>query len=180
MSDATPLPASEALILRPARSRDAEAVGRVLTRSYGTLWTGAYPAPLLRQVLPLMTRANPRLLALPSYLVAVLEGRIVAVGGWSRARPDGGQGAGDVGHVRHVACDPEFLCHGFARALMEASFASARADGIRLLCCHSARPAVGFYRALGFEGGAEIELRVSPGVLFPAVEMRRDLSRPAR
>ena len=161
------------LIIRSARARDAGSVGLVLTRSYSQLLAADYPAPLLRQVVPILSRPRPELLGLPSYLVAVKGGRIVAVGGWSRSQPGGGVGTDDVGHIRHVACDPDYLRQGITRALLEVCLASAEAAGIRLLSCLSTRTAVPFYRAMGFDGAAEIELRISPGVLFPAVEMRK-------
>jgi N-acetylglutamate synthase-like GNAT family acetyltransferase len=134
-----------------------------------------YPEPLLQQVLPALTRPRPELLGLASYLVAVQGGRIVAVGGWSRSPPGGGVGTGDVGHIRHVACDPPFLRRGITTVLMRNSIAGAARAGVRLLSCLSTRTAAPFYRAIGFEGEAEIKLRISPGVLFPAVEMRRRL-----
>lgn len=161
------------LTIRSARARDVTAVNTVLKRSYAALLAADYPADILKQVLPAMSRAKPELLTLPTYYVGMWRGQIVAVGGWSASFPNGRTGAADVGHIRHVACDPDWLRRGITRALMRRSFESARAAGIRMLCCHSSRTAVPFYRAMGFEGEGEVELRMGSGDLFPAVEMRK-------
>ena len=163
------------LIIRSALSRDRASIGNVLARSYGTLLAADYPEVLLQEVLPILTRVRPELLTQPGYLVAERAGRVAAVGGWTPAAPQGGSDGEDVGHVRHVACDPECLRQGVTRALMLAAIAQARAAGMRLLCCLSTRTAVPFYHALGFEGAAAIELRLRPGLFFPAAEMRRCL-----
>ncbi|UYV36948.1 GNAT family N-acetyltransferase [Rhodobacteraceae bacterium D3-12] len=168
-----PLPDVPDLTIRPARARDRMAVGRLLERSYSELLTEDYPTPILAAALPLMTRANPELLMLPTYFVALCGGEVVAVGGWSATLLRSGQGAADVGHVRHVACDPDWLRRGVTRAVMEQSFDSARVAGIRLLSCLSTRTAAPFYRSLGFEVVGEVELRMGPGVFFPVVEMRK-------
>ena len=160
------------LEIRSSRVRDAQAIGQVLERAYSQLLAPDYDASLLQRVLPIMARPRPELLNAPGYLVALSGGRIVAVGGWSRANPSDGATAAQVGHVRHVACDPDVLRRGVARALLETVIAQARAAGIGLLCCLSTRTAVPFYANLGFRGDGEIDVRLQPGLLFPAVEMR--------
>jgi GNAT superfamily N-acetyltransferase len=164
------------LIIRPARSRDFDAVAALLKRSYSRQLAADYPDDLLIRALPLLTRPRPDLLSAPSYLVALRDGALLACGGWTRAAPQGGTGAGDVGHIRHVASDPDHLRQGIAGALIGAAIDQARDAGIRLLCCLSTRGAVPFYRALGFVGAAEIDLRLQPGLYFPAVEMRLALN----
>lgn len=164
------------LLIRPSRARDAAAIGAVFQRSYGQLLTPDYPEPLLEKVLPVIARPRPDLLGAPGYLVAVSGGRIVAAGGWSRASPQSGGEGSPVGHIRHLACDPDFLRRGIARALMLAALDQACGAGMRLICCLSTRTAVPFYRGLGFEGDAEVDLRLRPGLYFPAVEMRKRIA----
>ncbi|MDU8929576.1 GNAT family N-acetyltransferase [Alisedimentitalea sp. MJ-SS2] len=163
------------LQIRPARARDAHAVGQVLTRSYAQLLSGDYCDTLLQRALPILTRPRPELLGSPGYMVALRDGRIVAAGGWSRVNPYGGE-VHRVGHVRHVACDPGSLRTGVARELMLSAMEQAREVGIGLLSCLSTLTAIPFYRSLGFEGEAEIDIRLEPGLYFPAVEMRKRLS----
>lgn len=163
------------LIIRPARARDASGIGSLLQRSYGTLLPADYPAEVLRPALPLLTAPRAELLSMPSYLVAIKAGKPVAVGGWSIGAPQGSAAVSGIGHVRHVACDPDHLRQGIAGRLMAEVITSARGAGLRLLCCLSTRTAAPFYRSLGFAGEAEIELRLRPGLWFPAVEMRLNL-----
>lgn len=160
------------LVIRPARSRDSGAIADVLKRCYMRQLAPDYPAALLQMALPVITRPRPEQLTSPGFMVAVRHGQVVACGGWSRAASQGGEGPGDVGHIRHLACDPDHLRQGIAAALMRTALDQARAAGMRLLACLSTRRAVPFYRALGFEGDAEVELRLKPGLYFPAVEMR--------
>jgi len=112
-------------------------------------------------------------LACPTYFVVRRSGCIVGVGGWTHVTPFGRAGLPGVGHVRHVACDPDSLRQGVAGAIMRRVFDSARAAGVERLCCLSALSAEPFYRAMGFDGGAEVAMHLSPEVIFPAVEMRR-------
>lgn len=49
--------------LRTATPDDRAAVSDLLDQSYRVLMAGAYPADLLAQALPLITKANPVLLA---------------------------------------------------------------------------------------------------------------------
>ena len=162
------------LTIRPSRARDGEAISRVLSRSYGRLLVPDYPDAVLRKALPLIGRANPALVGRPTYFVAVLDGAIAGVGGWTAASPQAGAG-GAVGHVRHVACDPDHVRKGVMRALMAEVLGTARAAGVELMCCLSTRTAVPFYASLGFEGAAEVEVRLAPGVFLPSVEMRMTL-----
>jgi hypothetical protein len=48
--------------VRAAHLQDGPAVEEVLASSYPRLMSGSYDEDLLRQVLPLMTCANPKLL----------------------------------------------------------------------------------------------------------------------
>lgn len=164
------------LIIRSARARDFDAVAGLLKRSYARQLAADYPDALLSRALPVLARPRPGLLSASSYLVALRGGAVLACGGWTRAAPQGGDGAGDVGHIRHVASCPDHLRQGIAGALIRVAIARARAEKMRLLCCISTRGAVPFYRALGFEGTAEIELRLQPGLYFPAIEMRLPLN----
>lgn len=159
------------MTIRPAMPGDDAAVTRLLARSYGTLLKPDYDAELLARVLPIIGRARPQLLRCPTYFVAEEAGQIMAAGGWSEAAPGGGDAAG-VGHVRHVACDPDQVGRGIAGRLMREVLATAGAQGVRLLCCLSTRTAAPFYARFGFEGAAEVDVRLAPGLFLPSVEMR--------
>lgn len=155
------------LILRRAVPGDLGAVERLLQRSYPRLLAADYPPSLMVMAVPLLARAQPRLLASGRYFVAVgPDGRILAAGGWSGGR--GGQG-----EVRHVATDPDATRRGIGRALMGAVLGDAKAAGVTRMVCLATRTAVPFYRALGFEEAGQVVITLRPGIDFPAVRMGR-------
>ena len=61
------------LSIRVATPEDREAVTRLLQRSYPALMAGSYEPAVLAAALPLMTQANPALLASGTFVVAVAE-----------------------------------------------------------------------------------------------------------
>jgi GNAT superfamily N-acetyltransferase len=163
--------------LRTACADDADAVGRLLQATYPVLFPERYDAAVLAFALPLMTRANPRLLTSGTYYVAELAaGDLVGCGGWSMEPPEGGAALPDVGHVRHFATHPRWLRRGIGRAILSRCLRDARERGVRRLDCCSSLVAEGFYRAMGFATLGSFAIEVAEGVVFPAVLMRRDLT----
>lgn len=102
--------------LRTASSDDRAAVSDLLGLSYRALMAGAYPDDLLALALPMITKANPVLLASGRY--AVIEddaGRLIACGGWSLERPGSGEVVTDLAHIRHFAVHPDAVRRGLGR-----------------------------------------------------------------
>ena len=164
----------QTITIRPAVPGDLERVSTMLARSYRALLAADYAPDVLRDALPHLTRANPRLMRCGTYFVAIdQDGRPLAAGGWTDTSPHGSVGRRSEGHVRHVATDPDCVRRGLGRRLMAEVLASAEAAGIRRLHCQSTLTAQPFYRSLGFEIGGRIDIRIAPGVWFPAVQMRR-------
>jgi GNAT superfamily N-acetyltransferase len=164
------------ITLRPTTARDLPRIDALLRESYPALLKHDYPPSVLVTALPLISRANPALLRSGSYFMAEdAEGEALAAGGWSLSGPQGGVGPRDLGHVRHVATHPAALRRGLASAILERAFREARAQGVTWMMAQSTRTAVPFYRAMGFEERAEIEIRLRPGIAFPAVEMAREI-----
>ncbi len=160
--------------IRPATQDDHDAVSTLLARSYRALLAPDYPAALLREALPLITRANPGLLRCGTYFVAVDPGtgRVLAAGGWTDISPAGHPGRRGEGHIRHVATDPEAARRGLGRDIMRHVVRSAAQVGVTRLHCLSTLTARPFYGALGFGLLGGIVIRLAPGVHFPAVHMR--------
>lgn len=163
--------------LRVATKADIGAIDAVLSRSYRALLKADYPPSVLVTILPVMTRAQPRLVASGRYFVAERQddGAVVGVGGWSRALPGGGAPIPGRANIRHVATDPSALRRGVGRAILNAALEGARAEGMTWCHCVSTMTAVPFYEALGFARLGEVNLALRPGIDFPAVAMRRDL-----
>ncbi len=172
------MPAPDSLLIRPATAADLGAVDALLSASYPKLLKADYPPSILVTALPLISRAQPRLISSGTYYVAEGDGgTILAAGGWTWIGPQGPVGPPDMAHVRHVVCDHRATRRGIAGRLMRHAMAEARAAGVRLLDCQSTRTAVPFYAALGFQEIGQIEIRLRPGILFPAVHMQARLDR---
>ena len=156
--------------IRPATPADTSAVDQLLGRSYPKLLRPDYPPSTLVLALPGMTKARPSLLASGTYYVAEGQnGQLLGAGGWTR---NARRGRGDI---RHVVTDPRALRQGIGRALMQHSFAVAKASGVFELECWATRTAVPFYSAMGFVPQGEIDIPLRPGITFPAVFMVRML-----
>lgn len=157
---------------------DLARVDALLARSYPRLLAGDYPPSIMVTAVPLIARANPKLLASGRYFVAETEEEaIVAAGGWSTEAPTDqrtGAAAGP-GHVRHVVTDHRLIRRGIGRRLMAAVLADAGSAGIPCLDCLSTRTAVPFYAALGFDLLGLVEVQLRPGIGFPALHMRCQL-----
>lgn len=162
-----------ALTVDVASPGDLAALDALLARSYPALLKPDYPPSVLVTALPLIMRAQPRLLACGTYFVARAEGQTVGAGGWTAAAPAGGQALARAGHVRHVVTDHRRVRQGIGRALMARVFETAAVAGVTRLEAQATRTAVPFYAALGFEVLGERQVPLRPGITFPAVAMAR-------
>ena len=165
------------LRLRVATPDDAQRVGVLLEASYRVLMPESYDAHLLARALPLMTRAQPELLASGDYyLVVSSDDTAVGCGGWSLGRPGTGALAPETAHIRHFATHPSWTRHGIGRALFCWSEAAARLAGARRLECYASLNAEAFYARLGLRRQRTIEVPMSADLRFPAILMTRALT----
>lgn len=170
------------LTLRRARPTDLQAVDRLLKRSYTRLLRPDYPPSVMVLALPIIARARPELLASGRYFVVQAEdGAILGAGGWSMGAPQmpvvtAWEQQTGMGHVRHVAVDPDRVRAGVGRAIMSEVIVDALRHGVRWLDCLSTRTAVPFYEAIGFRVLQEVEVGLAPGIVFPAIRMMRQIS----
>lgn len=163
----------DTLTLRTAQPSDLGALDRLFGQSYPALLAADYPPSVLVTAVPLISKAQPALLASGSFFV-VCEGEdILGAGGWTMQAPGGKPGARGTGHIRHVVTDHRRTREGIGRRLMEHTILHAHACGMRQLHCQSTRTAVPFYAAMGFVVQAEIDIPLRPGIHFPAVFMSR-------
>ncbi len=162
------------LTIRPATFADLSELDQLFARSYPVLLKKDYPPSVLVTAIPLISRANPRLVASGTFFLACREdGRIVGAGGWTHSAPPGFPAGRGVGNIRHVVTDKDHQRQGIGRCLMEHVFTTASTEGIGRLDCLSTRTAVPFYAASGFRVLGPVEVQLAPGIDFPAVRMQR-------
>src|SRR5688572_31965559 len=99
-----------AITVRIATPEDAEGVSEVLRASYATLLPAHYTPAEMAAMLPIIVRANPKLLASGTYYVAVEGDAYLGCGGWTPAKyarvADSTPG---LGAIRHFATHPGHL-----------------------------------------------------------------------
>jgi len=164
-----------AIEVRISSPEDADAVSKVLLRSYGTLYRGWYRDDVLEKALPVMTRANPVLLSSGRYFVGLVDGASIGCGGWSAQRPTGGV-VPRLAHLRHFATDPDHLNHGCGGAIAGRCFDEAIACGFSEMEVISSLTAEAFYARHGFQQVAIVRQPMG-GVEFACVLMRKRLER---
>lgn len=162
-------------LIRLATPDDAAAVSAVLAASYPPLLASAYDADLLRRALPLMIKANPKLLSSGSYYVAMAGDEVVGCGGWTPEQPGTGQVTPGVGHIRHFAVRADQAGCGVGRALYQRCEKQARDSGISTFESQATLNGEPFYAALGFHVIGRIEVPMSNDVKFPSILMRRTI-----
>ncbi|MEO1238512.1 MAG: GNAT family N-acetyltransferase [Pseudomonadota bacterium] len=163
------------LTLRSTTPADLTEIDALFARAYPVLLKPDYPPSVLVTALPLISRAQPKLLASGTFYCVEMDAKIVAAGGWTPGAPGGARAQKKVGHVRHLVTDQSYTRRGIGRALMAHVFDMAAQAGMRTLRCQSTRTAVPFYRAVGFRVLGDITVPLRPGIDFPAVSMERDL-----
>ena len=155
------------LALRPATPADTDAVHRLVAATFPRLLKADYPPSVMVTAVPLIARANPRLIASGRFWLAEQDGEVVGVGGWS---PLGSSGS--AAEVRQLVVDWRHARQGIGRRLMDRLRAETAAVGARRLEVLATRTAVPFYRSMGFIGRTEVAVSLAPGIVFPAVGMR--------
>jgi GNAT superfamily N-acetyltransferase len=161
---------------RIATPADADGVTTLLRASYGELLREHYDPAVMANVLPLMTTANPSLLASGTFYVVDLEPVGVAgCGGWTMTQPGTAELIDGVAHIRHFATHPLALRRGIGRTIMDRCRREAAAQGARSLQCYSTLTAESFYAACGFKTLRAMDVMIGGTVAFPSVVMERDL-----
>jgi N-acetylglutamate synthase-like GNAT family acetyltransferase len=162
--------------IRTATNQDDVQISTLLRASYPELMRTHYESEILELALPIMTRANPALLASGSYNLAETEDRtIVGCGGWTMERPGIGEIVERLAHLRHFATHPEFTGNGVGRAVYETCEKDAKRAGVDRLECYASLNAQSFYKALGFEPIELIEVRLRCDFMFESMLMTREI-----
>jgi GNAT superfamily N-acetyltransferase len=160
--------------LRTAQPDDAGAISALLGRSYPLIWKSHYAPDMLAAVLPLVTRANPSLLASGRFFVAMAACGELAVGcgGWSAQWPGSERADPCISHARHFATDTRWLRKGIGQAILDRCAKDAKAAGFVMMLADAARGAEPFYAASGFEP-AGLSSTVIGGTPVPGTMMKR-------
>lgn len=163
------------LTVRPATLADETGVTAVLTASYTRLWQDHYAASDLAVLLPLVTKAQPHLLASGRFFLALEGDRVAGCGGWSVEAPGkSGKVTPGLGHVRHFAVHPDHLRKGVGRAIYNACLSQARDAGAVRMEAWSSLQAVAFYERLGFRVIEHFTVDFPGGVGLASVRMIAD------
>jgi predicted N-acetyltransferase YhbS len=165
-----------AITIRVATAEDAEQVSAVLHASYATLLPAHYTPAEMAAMLPIIVKANPKLLTSGTYYVAVEDGACLGCGGWTPAKyarvPDETPG---MGAIRHFATHPDHVRRGVGSALYREAERTARLAGMNRFQCMAARGAERFYESLGFVVDGPFDLPVAEGVVMPSIRMFKTL-----
>jgi N-acetylglutamate synthase-like GNAT family acetyltransferase len=136
----------------------------------------SYDATLLDLALPLMTKANPALLASGTYYAAFSnEGLAIGSGGWTKERPGTRDLQPELAHIRHFATHPEWVGIGVGRSIYAECTKAASAAGIKRFECYSSLNAERFYAALGFRAIRHMDVVMGRRISFPSILMEAAL-----
>jgi len=147
--------------IRVALLEDADAITKMLTASYTALMTPAYPTGFETDIVPLISKANSRLLTSGRYFAALDDnGSVIGAGGWSEENPETREIQRGIGHIRHFGVLPDWAGQGVGKALMKAALSDTKDAGIKTLKCCASLNGVAFYRTMGFTelGPAVVQL----------------------
>ncbi len=159
--------------IRITTPMDEAVISRVLSAAYSTLMPAGFDPDILNKALPIITRANPALLASGTYYCAQAgDDRVVGCGGWTMARPGSGEVNAGLGHIRHFATHPDCLGQGVGKLIYQHCADAARENGITAFECYSCLNAEGFYAALGFSKVEQVDIAMGPALKLPSIVMR--------
>ena len=166
--------------VRPATPDDAPAVTELLQASYPILMAAGYDDQTLALALPLMTRANPVLLAAGTFYVAeTADGGLIGCGGFTFEHPQSGETEPGLAHIRHFGTHPDWTGRGVGRAIFERCLSDATSSGAVKLQCYSSLNAEGFYADLGFQAVRRETVRMSDDLHLPVTFMEYPVAHDA-
>lgn len=160
-------------MIRPGTTADADGIAEVHVRSWQAAYRDLLPAEFLDGLSVERSAATwTRVLATPDTVtVAVADGEVVGFVNHVACRDEGA--TPDVGEITTIYVAPEWLGHGYGRALMEAALAALRAAGYReatLWVLEGNDRARRFYEASGWRpDGAEKDDTIGDQ---PVIEVR--------
>lgn len=149
---------------------------KLIYRSYDFLMRPDYGSEILDSALPFIAKANPVLVNSGKYYAALLNGKLIACGGWSFESPGSKEIEEGTAHIRHFATLPEYCGKGVGRALYNFSKQEAQKLGVRRFECYSSLNAVKFYEALGFSILREEKMVLPKNIILPCFLMQSQIA----
>ena len=174
-------------VLRTATVKDLDSISAVMRASVLALFPPYYDERQTASAAVHIAHVDPVLVADRTYFVFVVDGEIVACGGWSRrGRLYVGDGdhedddrlldpATEAAHIRAMFVRGDWTRRGLGRAILEAGRDAARAEGFNRMDLGATLPGVPLYRAFGFEVIERFVLTMPDGVQIEAVRMERQI-----
>jgi predicted N-acetyltransferase YhbS len=164
---------AQSLEISVARPEDREEIEDMLETAFAEGLRRSYGTDLVDAVLPTISKINPKLLTSGTfYVLADMDGQVVASGGWTLDDPVTGEVIEGVAHIRHFAVHPDFSGFGLGRKLFRHCRSLIANAGVREIRCLSGLNAEAFYAKLGFERAGAVDIDLG-GVSLPSVDMRR-------
>lgn len=175
---------------RPASYSDLPRIESLISQSMHVLAGRDYSVEQIDSALLYLKGIDLRLIEDGTYLVAELEGEIIAGGGWSRRQAMYGRGDAyihdesqmlrpgfDAARLRALFVHPNWARRGLGRMLVNTAEYSARDYGFRSMELVSTLTGEGLYEACGFRAIKPVDITLPDGVVFPATLMRKSLVR---
>jgi len=171
------------MLIRRAVAEDADELTALAIRAVLELSSEFYSASQIESAAECITVPDDDLIADGTLFVAVVDGRIVGGGGWSKRRKlytgsknDAGFGAWlnpetEPARIRAFFVDPLFTRRGIARKLYGVCRDSVVREGFKRLELMATLPGVALYERLGFAAEESVELNLVDGTKLPAVRM---------
>lgn len=163
------------ITIRVATPEDSEVVTGIISASYVRLDPDLQEPGGLAATLPLMSKANPKLLTSGRYYIAAVGGVPAACGGWSFDEPGSGRLEAGLAHIRHFATHPDHSRKGLARLLLDRCMEDSRKASATRIRAWSTLDAVGFYEAGGFVRVRDLVVEIGSKARLRSVEMERSL-----
>ena len=171
--------------IREATRADVAAIARVMLASLREIGRTAYDDAQVASSLVYLAVPDEQLIDDGTYFVAVVDGEVVACGGWSRRRKTHAGSAStseddalldparDAARVRAMFTDPRFARRGLGRQILERCEERAAAAGFRTVQLVAMRSGEAMYRACGYEVVRDAPVRLEDGVVLGCTLMEK-------
>ena len=173
---------------RAATLQDLPQIEGLIALSMRVLGGRDYSFEQIESALIYLVGADPHLIEDSTYTVAVIDGTIVAAGGWSMRQALYGRGDGDTSleacrlnpkhdpaRLRALFVHPNWSRRGLGRLLIQLAEYGARDHGFRSMELVATLTGLSLYEACGYRAIKPVEITLPDAVLFPGVMMRKSL-----